>query len=82
MAENKAASYEAIADYWDTHELSDENSEPAEMEVDLQRPATYFPIEKKLADQLKTAAAAQGLSSQALLRKWVEQKIEEEVAPK
>lgn len=81
MAENKATSYEAIADYWDTHELSDENSEPAELEVDLQRPTTYFPIEKKLADQLKTAAAAQGISSRALLRKWVEQKIEE-VAPK
>jgi hypothetical protein len=37
MAENEAASYEAIADYWDTHEVSDENSEPVEIEVDLQR---------------------------------------------
>jgi CopG antitoxin of type II toxin-antitoxin system len=82
MAENKVASYQAIADYWDSHELSDENSEPAEMDVDLERPATYFPIEKKLADQLKTTAAAQGVSSQALLNKWVQQKIEEEVAAK
>jgi hypothetical protein len=81
MAENKAASYEAVANYWDTHELSDENSESAELEVDLQHPTTYFPIEKRLADQLKTAAAAQGISSRALLRKWVEQKIDE-VAPK
>jgi metal-dependent HD superfamily phosphatase/phosphodiesterase len=77
MAENKAASYEAIADYWDTHELTDENSEPVELEVDLQRPATYFPVEKKLADQLKTAAAAQGISSRALLDRGVRQKIAE-----
>jgi len=77
MAENKAASYEAIADYWDSHELTDENSEPVEIEVDLQRPITYFPVEKKLADQLKTAAAAQGISSRALLDRWVRQKIEE-----
>jgi predicted HicB family RNase H-like nuclease len=80
MAESKAETYEAIAEYWDTHEMSDENSEPVELEVDLQRPATYFPIEKRLADQLKTAAAAQGVSSKALLNRWVQQKIDEEVA--
>jgi hypothetical protein len=78
MAENRATSYEAIAEYWDAHELSDENSEPADVEVDLQHPTTYFPIEKKLADQLKTTAAAQGVSSQTLLNKWLQQKIEEE----
>jgi hypothetical protein len=77
MAENKAAAYEAIAEYWDTHVLSDENSEPVELEVGLPRPTTYFPVEKKLADQLKTAAAAQGISSRALLDRWVRQKIEE-----
>jgi predicted HicB family RNase H-like nuclease len=82
MAENKTASYEAIAAYWDPHELSDENSEPREIEVDLQSPSTYFPIEKKLADQLKNAAAARGVSSQALLNQWVQQKIDEERAPK
>jgi len=77
MAENKAAAHEAIAEYWDTHELSDENSEPVELEVDIPRPATYFPVEKRLADQLKTAAAAEGISSRALLDRWVRQKIEE-----
>jgi metal-dependent HD superfamily phosphatase/phosphodiesterase len=82
MAENKSAAYESIADYRDTHELSDENSEPVEIEVALQRPTTYFPVEKKLADQLKTTAAAKGVSSQALLTKWIQQKIEEEVVPK
>jgi predicted HicB family RNase H-like nuclease len=82
MAESKRDTYEAIAEYWDTHEMSDQNSEPVELEVDLQRPATYFPIEKRLADQLKTAAAAQGVSSKALLNRWVQQKIEEEVASK
>ena len=77
MAENETATYEAIADYWDAHELSDENSEPVELEVGLPRPATYFPVEKKLADQLKTAAAAEGISSRALLARWVRQKIDE-----
>jgi hypothetical protein len=51
---NKQASYEAIAEYWDSHELSDENSEPVEVEVDLQRSTTYLPIDKNLADRLKT----------------------------
>ena len=51
MPENKQTSYEAIAEYWDRHELSDENSEPVEVEVDLQRSTTYFPIDKKLADR-------------------------------
>jgi hypothetical protein len=37
MDEKEAASYDAIADYWDTHELSDDNSEPCEIEVELQK---------------------------------------------
>lgn len=82
MAENKRTSYEAVADYWDSHELSDENSEPVEVAVDLQRSTTYFPIEKNLADRLKTTAARQGVSSQVLLNRWVQQKIDEEVASK
>ena len=81
MPENKP-SYEAIAEYWDRHELSDENSEPVEVEVDLQRSTTYFPIDKKLADRLKTTAARQGVSSQVLLNRWVQQKIDEEMASK
>jgi len=82
MAENKHTSYEAVAEYWDRHELSDENSEPVEVAVDLQRSTTYFPIDKKLADRLKTTAARQGVSSQVLLNRWVQQKIDEEVASK
>jgi hypothetical protein len=80
--EIKRKPYEAIADYWDNRELSDANSEPCEVKVDLEHPASYFPVEKQLADQLKTAAAARGLSSRELLNRWVQQKIEEEVAPK
>jgi hypothetical protein len=77
MAENEMAAYEAAAEYWDTHEVSDENSVPVNIEVDLPRPTTYFPVEKLLADRLKDAAAAEGISSQELLNRWVRQKIEE-----
>ncbi|MGA8808954.1 MAG: CopG family antitoxin [Thermoanaerobaculia bacterium] len=82
MAENKRTSYEAVADYWDRHELSDENSEPVEVAVDLKRSTTYFPIDKELADRLKSTAARQGVSSQMLLNRWVQQKIDEEMASK
>ena len=82
MAENKRTSYEAVADYWDSHELSDENSEPVEVAVDLKRATTYFPIDKELADRLKSTAARQGVSSQVLLNRWVQQKIDEDVASK
>ena len=82
MAENKRTSYEAVADYWDSHELSDENSEPVEVDIDLKRSTTYFPIDKELADRLKTTAARQGVSSQMLLNRWVQQKIDEEMASK
>lgn len=47
------------------------------MEVNLERPTTYFPLDRELADQLKTAATAQGVSLQTLLNRWVQQKIEE-----
>ena len=35
---SNAGSYREIGEYWDSHEVTDENSEPVEMEVDLQRP--------------------------------------------
>jgi metal-dependent HD superfamily phosphatase/phosphodiesterase len=68
----KHTSYEAVADYWDSHELSDENLEPVEVAVDLQRSTTYFPIDTRLADRLKTTAARHGVSSQVLLNRWVQ----------
>ncbi|MEA2164471.1 MAG: hypothetical protein QOK37_2598 [Thermoanaerobaculia bacterium] len=33
MVDKKPEAYEEIADYWDAHELSDDNSEPCEIEV-------------------------------------------------
>lgn len=82
MSENKslisgAASYVAIGEYWDDHDLNDhwEQTKPAEFEVDLRTSSIYFPLERALAEQLRLAADAQGVSPETLLNLWVQARM-------
>jgi predicted DNA binding CopG/RHH family protein len=85
MVKNKSSvsnadSYRGIGDFWDDHDLGDyeEKTQPAAFEVQLRSSSIYVPLEKKLAEQLRNAAENHGLSPEALLSRWVEEKIAEE----
>lgn len=89
MSENKtpisgASSYVAIGEYWDDHDLSDlwEQTSPAEFEVDLRSSSIYFPLERSLAEQLRLAADAQGISPETLLNLWVQERMAEKLISK
>jgi hypothetical protein len=75
-----ASSYVAIGEYWDSHDLRDhwEQTSAAEFEVDLGSSSIYFPLERNLARQLRTAADAQGVSPETLLNLWVQQRVSEQ----
>jgi len=82
MSESKtpisgASSYVAIGEYWDDHDLSDhwEQTKPVEFEVDLRSSSIYFPLERTLAEQLRLAADAQGVSPETLLNLWVQERM-------
>jgi predicted DNA binding CopG/RHH family protein len=85
MAKNKSSisnadSYRRIGEFWDDQDLGDyeEKTQSATFEVQLRSSSIYVPLEKKLAEQLRNAAENLGLSPEALLSRWVEEKIAEE----
>jgi len=46
-----------------------------EFEVDLRSSSIYFPLERTLAEQLRLAADAQGVSPETLLNLWVQERM-------
>jgi len=77
---SKARSYAEIGEYWDEHDLSDVwgKTRKVKFEVVAEPEATYYPIEKNLAEKIQSAARKQGVSSDTLVNLWLEQKIKEQ----
>ena len=74
MSENKtsisgASSYREIGEFWDTHDLSDywDQTHEVQMDVDIDSSTIYFPVQKALAEKLRTEAEQRGVSAAALL---------------
>jgi len=89
MSENKtpisgASSYAAIGEYWDSHDLNDhwDQTSPAEFEVDLRSSSIYFPLLRSLAERLRIAAEAEGVSPETLLNLWVQEREAEKTSSK
>ena len=85
MDENKSSlsgsrSYDELSEYWDTHSLSDhwDQTSPAEFELDVKSSALYFPVDRRLADQLRAVAASHGVSTETLLNLWLQERVADE----
>ena len=76
-----SSSYLEIGEYWDQHELSDQAA-PVAFQVDLRASSIYFPLERALAEQLRSAAEAHGVSTETLLNLWVQERVTEEAQKK
>jgi hypothetical protein len=76
---SKARSYAEIGEFWDEHDLSDfwKKTRRVKFDVVLEPEATYYPIAKDLADKIQSEARKQGVSSDALVNLWLQQKIKE-----
>ena len=76
---SKARSYAEIGEFWDEHDLDDfwQKTRNVKFDVVLEPEATYYPIAKDLADKIQSEARKQGVSSDALVNLWLQQKIKE-----
>ncbi len=76
---SQASTYEAIGEFWDTHDTTDfeDQTYEVEFEVDLQTERTYFPLEKSLSAKVLEQAKQRGISSETLLNLWVQEKVQE-----
>jgi hypothetical protein len=76
---SKARSYANIGEFWDEHDLNDfwAKTRKVKFEVVLEPEATYYPVEKNLAEKIQSVARKQRVRSDTLINRWLDQKLEE-----
>jgi hypothetical protein len=76
---SQAKSYEEIAGFWDTHDLSDfwKQTREAHFDVQISTEVTYYALDKKLSDQLQNLASRRGVTANTLVNLWVQEKLRE-----
>ena len=79
---SKAPSYAGIGEFWDQHDLSNywSKTRRVKFDVDIESEVTYYPVERDLAERIQFAARKRGVSSDALVNLWLEQKIKEQAS--
>lgn len=68
---------DAAGAFWDTHSSADYESEmeDVKVEIDLSTSKVYCAIEKDLVREVRERARRQGISTEALIRRWLEEKL-------
>jgi transposase-like protein len=68
-----------MGEFWDEHDLSGfwNKTRKVKFEVVLEPEATYYPVEKNLAEKIKSVARKQGVISDTLVNRWLDQKLKE-----
>jgi len=73
-------SYEEIAEFWDTHDLTDywEQTEPANFEISPDARRRYFvSVDPELLKRAHRLAHRRGLSTESLVNLLLEQRVHE-----
>ena len=76
---SKARSYAEIGEFWDEHDLSDYwgKTRKVKFDVVLEPEATYYPVAKDLSVKIRSQARKEGVPSDALVNRWLDQKLKE-----
>ena len=74
---SEAKSYRDIGKFWDTRDLADywDRTEPAEFEVDVLSEITYYALDRKLSEDVRSLARKRGVSADTMLHLWVQEKL-------
>jgi hypothetical protein len=77
---SRAGSYKKIADFWDTHDLSDfwGKTRATDFQVDIQSEVTYYSLDKTLSKRVQSVARNRGISTDTLINLWIQEKLQEQ----
>ena len=77
---SKTQNYEKIAEFWDTHTLSDywDQAEPVEFEVDIQSEVIYYAVDRELSAKIQYIAKKHGISADTLINLWLQGELQED----
>jgi hypothetical protein len=69
--------FERFWEFWDTHSSADHEDfiEPVEVEIDLSSSKMYCAIAKDVLVQVRSQARQQGVSTEALINLWLQEKL-------
>ncbi len=75
---SEAQSYRDIGEFWDMQDLADhwDQTEPAEFEVDILPEITYYALDRKLSEAVRSLARKRGISADTLLNILVQEKLQ------
>ncbi len=64
-------------EFWDTHSSADYEDvmEDVDLEVDLSTSRVYCPIDKDLARQVRELARREGISTEELIHRWLQERL-------
>jgi hypothetical protein len=73
---SKSRSIEEMAEFWDTHDAADydEQTQPVEIEFDLETRRHYIAIDPELQERLRKLAQARGISLESLANLWLQER--------
>lgn len=76
---SKGRSYQEIGEFWDSHDLGEfwEQTRPVRFGPGALSAATYCPVEAGLADRLRSIAQRRGVSAEALVNLWLQERVAE-----
>ena len=77
----KTDSIRELAEFWDTHDLTDFEDELEEVYEPVFQPGVTVPLTPKEAKLVNTMAKARGISPRALIQEWIGERIEESLKP-
>jgi hypothetical protein len=85
MAKNKSSvsgksTYREIGEYWDSHDLSEiaDQIDDIAVEFDPGSDIHYFAVENSLSSELQSLAKERGISAEALVDRWLRERVGQE----
>ena len=74
-------SIQELAEFWDTHDLTDFEDELEEVQDPVFQPGVTVPLTQRDATVVNALAKARGISPRALIQEWISEHIEASLKP-
>ena len=73
---SNSTTYQEIGEFWDKHDADDFGwQEEVEFYVNIESQCRYYSLDQNLSIKLRNIARSRGLTEEALLNSWVQEKV-------
>ena len=73
-------SYQGIGEFWDKHDANDfGGQEEVVFSVNIKSQRRYYSLDQNLSTKLRNIARSRGLTEEALLNSWVQEKVNQNI---